>query len=119
MANLEVQKSFVFYDKSCGFCLYVAKFLKKRTSRLYFFSLQSAFAREFFQKCGLKTPDLEAVCLWRKNKMYRASDAALRVFFFSKIHWRVLAYLGLCVPQFLRDKVYFFIAKRRNCKPCK
>lgn len=108
-------KNIIFYDNSCHFCVKFANFLKKRTSNLYFFSLQSVMAQRIFQKHHLGTPSLDSACLWKARKMYKASDAVLQSFFFAKIYWRFFARIALFFPSFFRDKVYFFIANQRYC----
>lgn len=112
---LSGEKDIVFYDKNCKFCVYCAFFFKKRTHKLYFFSLQSLFAAHFFQTHRLGNPLLDSVYLWNNKKIYKASNAILRIFFFAKIQWKIFAILGLLFPCVFRDKIYFFIAKKRSC----
>ena len=108
-------KNILFYDATCKFCISCAFFLKRRTKNLYFFALQSTFTRHFFEKNKLDIADLETICLWKNQKMYQASEAVLRSFFFSNGYWIFFARITLFFPRFLRDKIYFFIARRRIC----
>ena len=106
--------------KNALFCIRCALFLKKRTSKLYFFSLQSTFARKYWKYFFNKKPNLKAVCLHKNGQFYKASGAILHSLLLAKNFWKILSIFifatALIFPEKFRDKFYFFMAKRRNCR---
>lgn len=106
----------VFYDGDCGFCNRSVQFiLKKNTTKpfIYFASLQSDFAQNFFAKHNEPLPDLSSLVFFDSNAFYYKSTGALRIGIYLK-SYRVICKLGLITPRFIRDFIYDIIAKNRN-----
>jgi predicted DCC family thiol-disulfide oxidoreductase YuxK len=106
----------LFYDGDCGLCQKVVQFVLKNERRncaIYFTSLQSDFTKDFFLNRGLPQPDLTTFYLFRENKIYSKSTAVLKLLPFLKPIF-LLFNIGCLFPEFLRDAMYDFIAKRRN-----
>jgi len=105
----------LFYDGDCGLCNRTVQFVMKheRSSTIQFCALQSDFASDFFAQHNLGVPNLDTVCLYKKGRLLRESQAVFEVVGHLKWHchfFRVFAVL----PQFLTNKMYRFIAKRRR-----
>jgi predicted DCC family thiol-disulfide oxidoreductase YuxK len=105
----------IFYDGDCGFCnqsvQIVLKFQKDQS--IYFSAIQSSFSNEFFENHKWEKPDLSTVYFYENGKFYEKSDAGLRITKNLKFPISLLQYFWV-VPQFVRDKIYDFIAKRRH-----
>ena len=106
----------VFYDGGCGFCNRSVQFiLRKNTTKpfIYFASLQSDFAQNFFAKHNEPLPDLSSLVFFDSNTFYYKSTGALRIGTYLK-SYRVICKIGLITPRFIRDFIYDIIAKNRN-----
>lgn len=108
-------KKIVFYDGDCGFCNKSVQFILRyeKDKSIYFTALQSNFALCFFQENHLPKPDLSTFYFSDGEMFLEKSDAALRVAKYLRFPFSLLRFFWI-VPQFLRDKVYEFIAKRRQ-----
>jgi predicted DCC family thiol-disulfide oxidoreductase YuxK len=110
-----MEQSILFYDGDCGFCNRSVTWILKHESeqKLFFASLQSKTAEEIL---STQLPDyrqLETLVLYQKGKIYLKSSAAFQLVPFLKRRWRFLSLFRL-FPEFLRDKVYDFIARNRK-----
>lgn len=106
----------VFYDGDCGFCnrsvMYILRHNKKDPF-LYFASLQSDFANDFFRKKGEPLPDLSSLVFFENGHFYYRSTGALRIGKHLNRH-KFLSRVVLLIPVIIRDSVYNFIAKHRK-----
>ena len=119
-------KAIFFYDGDCGFCNATVLFLLKRTSQksLLFCSLQSDYAKKFFERNVFKQPDLTTAYLFHNDRLYKKSSAILRA---TALSYRPIKHIGifLTVPLFIRDGVYDLVSslrkqiqigKKNNCR---
>lgn len=112
---MESEKNIIFYDGNCGFCNMSVQFVLKneRSPEIYFSSLQSEFARQFFREHKFPEPDLSTFYFYNNGLLNERSTAALKVL--PKLKWYFrFGVIGWMVPRFLRDALYNFIAKRRK-----
>lgn len=112
---MELNEKIIFYDGDCGFCNKSVQFVLKneRHSLIQFSALQSEFTKQFFKKHGFATPNLSTFYFYSNGVLYERSSAALELVFQLKWKWQFL-HFGRIIPRFLRDKVYDFIAARRQ-----
>ncbi len=112
---MEFDKNIIFYDGDCGFCNRSVQFVlnNERKSEIYFSSLQSDYAREFFKAQNLPNPDLSTFYYYSNGILYQKSTAALKVVPKLKWYYRFFVF-GWIAPKFLRDGIYDFIAKNRK-----
>ena len=109
------EKRIVFYDGACGLCQRTVQAIlrnNKKEPYLCFASLQSSFATDFFQRNNEISRGLESISFYENGKFYYASTAVLKITRYCGI-WAFLQ-LGYILPKFCRDRLYFFIAKRRK-----
>lgn len=115
---MQERRVIFFYDGECGFCNKTVVFLLRKSARkqLFFCSLQSKFAEQFFSKANLPKPNYTAAYLW-DVKIYKASSAVLRAVCYTKYPYKWLQILSF-IPLPLRDLVYYLIAYfRKNILP--
>ena len=110
-----VRDKIVFYDGDCGFCNQSIQFILKfqKDESLHFAAIQSVFTEQFFTKKGWELPDLSTVYFYENELLYSKSDAGICLAHYLKFPFSLLQYFWV-IPQYLRDKVYDFIAQRRH-----
>lgn len=110
-----VGENIVFYDGECGFCNRTVQFILKyeKEHKIYFSPIQSAFARDFFDKNKAPQPDLSTFYFYTNNILLTKSTGALALLKFLKWPFFILN-LGRVIPVCQRDQLYDFIAKRRK-----
>lgn len=104
----------VFYDGECILCNKSIHWIirRDRKEKFLFSTLQSTTAKEYLQSFMDEFPDVVLLLNPSKTKVYIASDAFLMIMKqlgFPHCLWYVLRF----IPRFLRNALYFFIAKRR------
>lgn len=111
----DIPEKIVFFDGDCGFCNQSVQFILnfQKDDSLHFSALQSGFTTELFEQNNWNKPDLTCVYFYRNGKLYERSDAALKIASELRIPWSVLPVFWV-IPQYIRDKLYDFIAKRRH-----
>lgn len=102
----------VFFDGVCNLCNASVDFIIKRNKKknLYIAPLQGQTAKELLD-VRYRT-FFGSLIYYDRGKSYIASEAALRIAGQLKFPWSLLRFF-LFVPKFIRDRVYFFIAKNR------
>ena len=110
----------VLYDGVCGLCNRLVQFLLKHDhdGRLYFASLQSAFAVRLLQRHGFDPKDLDTLHVVENfeqpdERVLQRSDAILRAGRELGGLWAALSSVGRIVPRPVRDLVYRFVAQNR------
>ena len=109
----------VLYDGVCGLCDRSVKFLLPRDKhrRLTFAPLQSALAQDILKRHGLPLTFESFVLVTGHHsddeKVYRRSQAALRVLALLGGRYRLVAGLGQLFPTFFADWVYRLVARHR------
>lgn len=104
----------IFFDGVCNLCNSSVNFIIDRdpASRFRFASLQSDFAKHSLKKRKIDTSKLESIILWKDNKVYTKSDAAIEIAKDMMAPWSWLRILNV-IPLFIRDSLYNWIAKNR------
>tara|TARA_B100001093_G_C26444322_1_gene849524 strand:- start:186 stop:677 length:492 start_codon:yes stop_codon:yes gene_type:complete len=112
----------VLFDGVCGLCNAWVNFLIRFDlgNRLLFSPLQGDFAKENFPQAA---QSLDSIVFIDRKKVYYKSGAALRILASLGGIW-TMAWVLLCIPFFLRDPVYLFLArfryqlfgKRKSCR---
>lgn len=109
-------KYYIFYDGECGFCNHwVHWILKKDTKDLFLFaSLQSDFGQNFLTERGLQRKNFNTLYLWKPNSFYLTKSAAAEKIAQLLVgKYALLAKMNF-LPLSIGDKVYDFIAERRQ-----
>ena len=111
----KIPNKIIFYDGDCGFCNHSVQFVLKyrKDNDLYFSAIQSDFTTKLFEKNNWPNPDLSTVYFYENGTLHSKSDAGLRISRNLKFPISLFQYFWV-IPQFLRDIVYDFIAKRRH-----
>ena len=100
----------VLFDGVCNLCNGTVDFMlrRDRRGRFRYASLQGGTAAGLVADAA----ELGSVALWENGRMYRRSEAGLRMIEGLGGGWRLLAVLRL-VPRPVRDGVYDWIARNR------
>lgn len=110
----------LLFDGNCGLCSRLVRLVMRADSKgaLRFASLQGEYARELLAR----HPELEGVDSigWVEagevssaERVAIRSEAILRLVHYLGYPWRTLAF-GRVIPRSLRDRVYDWVARRRN-----
>ena len=104
----------LFFDGNCNLCDGFVRFVLDRDARgrFRFASLQSDYARRFFEAHAWTTEGLDSVVLFKEDQFYVMSNAALEVLGDLSGIWprlRVFRFL----PRSLRDGLYRWVAANR------
>jgi predicted DCC family thiol-disulfide oxidoreductase YuxK len=103
----------LLFDGECNLCNGAVQFLikKDRHELFKFASLQSPIGGSLVGKYNV-AKELDSFVYIKDGKAFTKSDAALHVSRDLGGIWK-LAFLFICIPRSIRDKVYDFIAKNR------
>ena len=109
------EKSIVFYDGDCGFCNHVVRLVLQfeKKPEIYFCSLQSAFAENFFLANHGHVPSLETFYFFTDYQLYSQSNGALALLRKLKFPFPLLQIFRL-IPVCQRDQLYRFVSRRRH-----
>ena len=109
---MKSEKPIVFFDGVCGLCNRSVDFLIKadRKHRLSFASLQGKTAQATLD-LSLRE-DLDTVIFYEDSKVYTRSTAVLKALQALGGAYSLIGLFFFC-PQFLRDRIYKFIARNR------
>ena len=109
-----MKHSIVFYDSSCPLCSRVVRFIirHEKNDELRFSALQDKFAKSFLSSKGINEVDLSTFYLFKNEKLYQKSTAALRLLTYLK--WYLL-FLNIfwVLPRVIRDFFYMIISRNR------
>ena len=109
-----MKHSIVFYDSACPLCSRVVRFILRheKNDELRFSALQGKFAKSFFASKGINELDLSTFYLFKNEKLYQKSTAALRLLTYLK--WYLL-FLNIfwVLPRVIRDFFYMIISRNR------
>lgn len=108
------KKSIVFFDGICNYCDWFIRFLIKNDSKenLRFSSLQSNFAKRVIEDKNLEN-DLTTIIFIQDEKIFKKSDAIIRIFLHTNSKLKIFGYLISIFPRFFRNFFYELFAKRR------
>ena len=109
------QHKIILFDGVCNLCNGSVIFVLKREKKpiFKFASIQSGAGKELLEWCGLPSGYSQAVVLIDNGRTYLGSTAALKIGQELIFPWDILAYAGLVVPKFIRDRIYNQIAQHR------
>jgi predicted DCC family thiol-disulfide oxidoreductase YuxK len=105
----------VLFDGVCNLCESTVRFiiLRDRDSQFRFASLQSDAARSLIAPFDYSGDDLDSVLLIENGRLFRKSQAGLRIARRLDGAWPLFYYLFSWVPGFIADRVYDFVGNRR------
>ncbi|MGE0803331.1 MAG: DUF393 domain-containing protein [Lautropia sp.] len=109
-----VSSPILLFDGECNLCDATVRFVlqHERAAEFRFAALQSAPARELLAPFGVAPDDLSTVLVLEGNRLWRESDAVVRILRRLRLPYRLLAALAL-LPRGLRDRGYRFVGGRR------
>jgi predicted DCC family thiol-disulfide oxidoreductase YuxK len=104
----------VLFDGVCNLCSGSVQLILQHdpAGRFRFASLQSDLAQRLLTERGLDPKALDSVVVIDGDRLYRESDAALRIARDLKGAWKVLTVFRV-IPRPLRDWAYRLIARNR------
>jgi len=106
------QHPIVFFDGHCGLCDWFVNFVISEDHKhsLLFSPLQGETAKSKIGTIEIK--QLQSVILYDNKKIYRQSDAVLRILGYLGGFWRLLE-CATILPRGLRDRIYDYVARHR------
>ena len=115
MIYLPINKKIIIFDGVCNLCnntvLKVIKYDKKNI--FLFTALQSDKGKEIINHLGIDLSKVDSIILYEPGISYDIkSTAALKIMQEFKEFW-VLSRLFLMTPEYVRNVIYDFIAKKR------
>ncbi|HEY6954669.1 MAG TPA: thiol-disulfide oxidoreductase DCC family protein [Flavisolibacter sp.] len=104
----------ILFDGVCNFCNgSVNLVLKYDKSGIFrFAALQSEAGQKLLQRYDLPSAEFDSFVLIDNGKVYKKSEAALRVMNKLPWYWKELQILRI-IPTPFRDAIYDFIARNR------
>ncbi len=104
----------VLFDGVCNLCNGSVRFIiaNDPAGHFRFASLQSPQGSAALARVGLRAKGLDSIVLIDGNRVYRRSDAALRIAAELRAPWG-LARMLLVIPAAIRDAVYDWVATHR------
>lgn len=115
MHDLVNGQRIILFDGVCNLCNGSVVFILQweRRPKFKFASIQSETGKQLLAGYGLPPDYAEAVLLIDDGKLYSASTAALKIGQSLRFPWSLLSFAGFLVPRFLRNWVYYQVAKHR------
>lgn len=104
-------------DGDCGLCNRLAIFMDSNLDPRYkikFRSIDSGFSQELIKTFPKNQQKQDTVYLYRNQKSYTRSSAAIRCVLYLKWYWKIWFPIFWMVPLPVRDFVYKIIAKYRH-----
>ncbi|MCK5637664.1 MAG: DUF393 domain-containing protein [Flavobacteriaceae bacterium] len=112
--KLSNKKPIILFDGVCNLCNGSVQFILKHDCKKQFLfaSLQSDAAAKLLLQLNNKNNELKSLILIEGNKIYKKSDAVLKIARRLDPFWNVF-YVFKIIPKALRDMVYNIVAKNR------
>ena len=104
-------------DGDCGLCNRLAMFMDSNLDPRYkikFRPIDSGFSQELIKTFPKNQQKQDTVYLYRNQKSYTRSSAAIRCVLYLKWYWKIWFPIFWMVPLPVRDFVYKIIAKYRH-----
>ena len=104
-------------DGNCGLCNRLAMFMERNLdlrSNIKFQSIDSGDSQELIKTFPKNQQNQDTVYLYRKQKTYTRSSAAIRCLLYLKWYWKIWFPIFWIVPLPLRNFLYKIIAKYRH-----
>lgn len=107
-------RTIIFFDGKCPFCIGWVKFLLDRDGhdRFRFASLQSRWTEDFFESKEQAHPGSDSILVWTDGMLLEKSDAVAHIASKMGGIWKVFRVIGY-LPKRFRDGAYDFVASRR------
>lgn len=104
----------LIFDGTCILCDSFFKWVVKQDDKkkFRFATLQSGYAQRLLQHQSFD-PAADTVILYHQGVLSTYSSAALKTMILLGGFAKMIGYLGLVFPKFVRDSVYRFTAKNR------
>ena len=108
--------SIILFDGECNLCDKAVTFIIDRDpkKKFKFSSIQSEIGKELVKKCGGDPDNVTAMYVIEREKCFEASGAVLRIAKCLSGFWPIFYYLGILVPPFVRNIVYYAVSKTRK-----
>ncbi len=105
----------IFYDGLCNLCNGFVDFViqKETEGRIVFAPLQGVTAAQWLSLNQRQSLETVLVLEKKSQKIYRESEAILKVFSQLGFPWRGLGILGSAIPLKIRNLIYRWIARHR------
>ena len=103
-------------DGDCGLCNRLAMFMDRNLdlrNKIKFQSIDSVSSQELIKTLPKNQQNQDTVYLYRKQKTYTRSSAAIRCLLYLKWYWKLWFPIFWIVPLPIRDFFYKIIAKYR------
>jgi predicted DCC family thiol-disulfide oxidoreductase YuxK len=109
-----VSHPIILFDGVCNYCNAMVNFLIRRDKKkiFRFAALQSEAAQKILGQYHLPQNNFDSFILVENDKIYKRSDAALRLYNKLPWYWK-WTQLFWIFPKFIRDGVYNVIARNR------
>lgn len=106
----------LLFDGECGLCDATVRFVLRheRAGEFRFAALQSPQARALLAPFGVDGRDLSTMFVLEDRRLWRESDAVVRLLQRLRLPYRLLAALLSMLPRPLRDRGYRFVGARRQ-----
>ena len=104
-------------DGDCGLCNKLALFMNRNLdlrNKIKFQPIDSVSSQELIKTFPKNQQNQDTVYLYRKQKTYTRSSAAIRCLLYLKWYWKIWFPIFWIVPLPLRDFFYKIIAKYRH-----
>ena len=104
-------------DGDCGLCNRLATFMDRNLdlrNKIKFQSIDSVSSQELIKTFPKNQQNQDTVYLYRKQKTYTRSSAAIRCLLYLKWYWKIWFPIFWIVPLPLRNFLYKIIAKYRH-----
>ena len=114
MNNLPKNKTIILFDGECAMCNNYILFVAKHDSddNFRFLSIQNKKVNELKKIHSICTENISSICLIDNNKVKIKSKAVLKIVSLLKFPYNLLIVFYV-VPSFLRDIIYYLVAKNR------
>ena len=104
-------------DGDCGLCNRLAIFMDNNLdlrNKIKFQSIDSEPSQQLIKNFPKNQQNQDTVYLYRNQKSYTKSSAAIRCLLYLKWYWKIWFPIFWIVPLPLRDFIYKLIAKYRH-----
>ncbi|MBV7258309.1 thiol-disulfide oxidoreductase DCC family protein [Erythrobacter crassostreae] len=104
----------IVFDGMCVLCSANAQFVLKYDRRQVFrlAAMQDEVGAELMRRAGLDPKDPMSLVVFDSDRIWRDSDAVIRIYDRMGWPWRI-ARIGSLVPRVVRDPLYHLIARNR------
>ena len=106
------QKYILFFDGVCGLCNSLVNFMVRvdRRQKYRYAPIQGEYGKSILSEKDRLL--LQSVIVVSQGHVFRKSSAVLRLLMDLGGPWKLFG-VGYCIPVFLRDYIYDFIAQHR------